>query len=426
MKESVCRAIDAGRDEIISWGEYILSNPELGYKEHKTSRLVRDTFEKLSIPYQYPLSLTGVKGELGLVPKGFNVCIIGEMDAVKSVGHPYADPLTSAAHACGHNAQIAAMLGAACGLSRSGVMPGLCGSVSFMAVPAEEFVEIDYRRELKRTGSIRYFGGKQQLIAEGAFDDVDIAMMIHSQAETPDNKLFMDGSSLGFMYKTIRFYGREAHGSEPYKGVNALNAAMLALMGIHANRETFKDEDKIRIHPIITNGGELVNTIPEKVIMETYVRGAGITAITGAAQTVDRAVNGAAMTIGADAGIETNAGYLPLKQDSALGRVFEENARRFYSQRDIVHGMDMTGSTDMGDLSHLLPCIQPTMGGFSGAAHSQNFFITNKEAVYINCAKMLAMTAIDLLADEAEEGQRIKNAFEPQMTKDEYLQYLNQ
>ncbi len=426
LKNKVCAEIDRNKDTILSWGNTLLHHPELGYKELKTSAFIRSKLDELNIPYIYPAAVTGIKGRISGNSADLNICIIGEMDGVICTDHPNADGLTGAAHACGHNAQVAAMLGAACGLLKSGVMPELWGSVTFLAAPAEEYMDIAYRRQLKENGTIKYFGGKQQLLYEGMFDDVDLAIMIHSHAETPETKLFLQGGSLGFVYKTMEFKGRESHGSEPYKGVNALNAAMLALMGIHANRETFRDEDKIRIHPIITNGGEIVNTIPANVTMETYVRAGNLEAMKDAALKVDRAVNGAAMSVGAKIKIKTTAGYLPLMQDNNLSAVFEGNAAAFVPQRDIYHGVDMTGSTDMGDLSHLIPCIQPTMGGFSGTAHSRDFGIANPDAAYILSAKILAMTVIDLLYDKAKSGTEIKNTFKPVMTKEEYIRYLDQ
>ena len=397
LKQRACAAIDEARPAIFAWGERIASQPELGFKEKKTSQLVRGAFDALGIPYEYPLALTGVKGSLAGRPGPVNVCLVGELDAVVCVGHPGAEPSTQAAHACGHNAQVAALLGAACGLAKSGVMEHLWGGVRFFAVPAEEYIDLEYRRHLAGTGAIRHLSGKRQLLAEGAFDDISMAMMIHAMAEAPPPRLQLMCGSLGFVAKEIFFHGKEAHGSEPHKGVNALNAAMLALMGIHANRETFRDEDGIRVHPIVTDGGDVVNSVPARVTMETYVRGRSAPAIADAAHKVDRAVHGAAMSVGASAEIRDMAGYLPLAQDAALSRVFEENARAMLPGEGIFAGGDMAGSTDMGDLSHLIPCIHPLMGGFSGALHSREFGVADPEAAYILPAKLLAMTAVDLL-----------------------------
>ena len=272
MIEKIVNAIDKNKEAIIECGEYILNNPELGFKEFKTSKYVKDEFEKLGIEYEENLAVTGVKGVIGKKDAKINVCLIGELDAVKCYEHPKADAKTGAAHVCGHNAQIASLIGAAYGIVKSGVLDELDGKITFFAVPAEEFVELEYRQSLVNKGIITYMSGKQELIHIGAFDDVDMAIMIHSHAQTPEYKIFINGSSLGFESKKITFIGKAAHGSEPFNGVNAMNAAMLALMGINANRETFKDEDRVRIHPIITNGGDLVNVIPDKAVIETYVR----------------------------------------------------------------------------------------------------------------------------------------------------------
>ena len=421
LKRRVCASIDAARPDILAWGERVASRPELGFKEAETSLLVRGAFDRLGISYEYPLARTGVKGNLSGQPGPVNVCLIGEMDAIICVGHPGMDSITGAAHACGHNAQIAALLGAACGLARSGVMEHLHGGVQFLAAPAEEYIDLPYRRHLAENGEIQYSGGKQQLIAEGAFDGVGMAMMVHALAESPSARLRLMCGSTGFVSKEITFHGREAHGGEPHKGVNALNAAMLALMGIHAARETFRDEDGVRVHPIITNGGDVVNSVPARVTMETFVRGKSAAAIAGASQKVDRAVHGAAMSVGATAEVIDTPGYLPLAQSEALSRVFEENARGFLPRENITHGVNMTGSTDMGDLSHLLPCIHPLLGGFSGTLHGRDFKVADPEAAYILPAKLLAVTVVDLLADHAAEGRRIQEGFIPLMTKQEYI-----
>jgi len=422
-KKTVCDRIDQNRKMIIEIGQTILENPEMGYKEFKTAQTVTEVFNELKIPYKEELAITGVKGVIKGNKSKSMICIIGEMDAVTCAAHPMADKLTCAAHACGHNAQIASMLGSAYGLT--GIIDMLDGDIAFLAAPAEEYVEIEYRQELVKQGKISFLGGKQEMIKQGIFDDVDIAMMIHAQASAPKQGLFIHGSSLGFLAKTISFIGKEAHaGGAPYEGINALNAAMAAIMCIHAQRETFKDEDKIRVHPIITKGGELVNIVPAEVNMETYVRGSNFTAIKSASQTVDRAIKGAAYAIGAQAIISNIAGYLPLNQDYAISELFRENAEAFIAKENIYTGIDLTGSTDMGDLSNLMPCVHPTMGGFDGNAHSRDFKIVDVEQAYIIPAKIMAMTAIDLLADEAKKAIDIKKSFKPLITKNDYIQSL--
>ena len=154
MKKRIIDTIDLYRQTIIDCGEKIKRNPELGYKEFKTAQTVKEHFETLGVPYEDSLAITGVKGVIGKKDAKFNVCVIGELDAVKCYDHPFADSETGAAHACGHNAQIAAMIGAAYGLVKSGVLDQLDGKITFFAVPAEEFAELDYRKHLIESGKV--------------------------------------------------------------------------------------------------------------------------------------------------------------------------------------------------------------------------------------------------------------------------------
>ena len=422
LKKLVCAEIDRRIDDIIEIGEKILSRPEMGYREFETASLVKSELESLGIPCREGLAVTGVKGNLAGRAHNARVALLGELDAVICSTHKAADMVTGAAHACGHNAQIAAMLGVAMGLAPAA--QELDGDVCFFAVPAEEYVEIGFRNNLRQRGDIEFFGGKQELIRIGEFDDIDMAMMVHAQGDCPENAMCLDGGGIGFVAKTINFIGKAAHaGGAPHEGINALNAAMAAMMCIHAQRETFRDEDKIRVHPIITNGGELVNVVPSLVTMETYVRGATHEAITDASAKVDRAIEGACMAIGAKCEINNYKGYLPLVQSADLSNLFESNAKLLPDGPKIRRGVDMTGSTDIGDLGHLMPIIQPTVGGFSGNLHATEFAITDKYRAYVLPAKIMAMTVIDLLSDGAKKARDIKAGFVPKMTKEEYLAF---
>ena len=397
MKQKILSAIDARKDEIVACGEYILRNPELGFRELKTAQYVKDAFTKLGIPYRDNLAVTGVMGTVGRADAPIHICIIGEMDAIVCHGHPFADPVTGAAHACGHNVQVANMLGAAYGIVESGMLEECNCRISFLAVPGEEFVELDFRKHLADQGKLTYLSGKQELLHLGIFRDVDAAMMIHAHPETPAPHLFLEGSSLGFEAKRLTFRGKAAHGSEPWNGISALDAAVMTIMGIHANRPTFRDGDRVRIHPIISSGGDLVNVIPDKAVIDTYVRAANPEAIRDACQKVDNAAKAGALAMNAQCQIENIGGYAPLVQDKAISALFADNAKCFFSSEQITYGQDMTGSTDMGDVSQAIPAIQPTMGGFSGALHSKEFAIADPELVYITAAKLLACTAYDLV-----------------------------
>ena len=419
----IIKAIDESAADIIEFGKSILANPELGYKEYETSRRIKEKFEQLSMKTETGMAVTGVKATIGNKDK-FNVCIIGELDSVLCYGHPHCNNDDGAAHACGHHAQLASLYGAACGIVHSNVMNELNGGMTFFAVPAEEYIDLDYRRSLKQEGKIRFFGGKQQLIYEGEFDDIDVAIMVHAAAEEPEKAVYVHGSSLGFLGKKITFTGRAVHASKPFDGVNALNAAALAILGMHTNRERFRDEDKIRVHPIITKGGDVVNSVPDDVQIDTYVRGATVEAISRAAVDTDRAVRGAAQMVGADVAIETTAGYQPLCQDYLLGEVFKEVSLEFMDEGCIYNNADMTGSSDIGDVSQLLPTIQPSVGGFAGQLHSKEFTVVNDDIAFLLPAKIMAITAYRLLKNNCEYGKKIKDNFKPMMSKEQYLEAL--
>jgi amidohydrolase len=425
LKKRVSDAIDRRAKEIIALGDHIFSHPELGYKEKLAAEQVEEKFRELNLDYRKGLAITGLKARIPGKQHHLSVAVLGELDAVVCHDHPHADPVTGAAHSCGHNAQTAMMVGVAMGLVDSGVMQELDGDVVVMAVPAEEYVELDYRQKLRQEGKIKFLGGKQELIYLGEFDDVDMAMMCHSESDTPGKIVRVPGpgvGSNGFIGKTIRYIGKEAHaGGAPHQGINALNAAMLGFMGVHANRETFKDEDAIRVHPIITKGGDLVNIVPADVRIETYVRGRSIEAVMAAGEKVNRALQAGAMAVGAEVQIDEIPGYLPLFNDQNMAAMFRENAVRLLGESGVERAAIMSGSTDMGDITHIMPGIHPTIGGVAGRAHARDYKMVDPEMAYVVPAKIMAMTVIDLLHDGAKEGLRIKREFQPRMTKEEYL-----
>lgn len=424
IKSDIIATAEAGSEWIKRLALEVYKNPEAGYKEHNASCLVQKAFGELGMEYETGLAVTGVKAKLKGKNSNFNVCIIGELDAIISASHPDATK-DGVVHACGHSAQIGAMLGAAYILKNSGVMEHLDGDVTFMAVPAEEFIELDFRSELKKQGKINYFSGKQQLVFEGAFDDIDMVMMLHAKGNQPESKLYLNGSSLGFVSKKLIFKGKATHASTPADGTNALNAAALAILGIHSNRDTFREEERIRIHPIITRGGDVVNTVPDEVEMEMQVRGATLTAVAKANEITNRSALGAAQMIGASLEIEDTVGYLPIEEDRLLSSVMEDVAKELIGEENIINNHIMTGSTDMGDLSAIMPSIQPLIGGFDGNLHSKDFVMVNEETAILLPAKLMALTAVNLLKNGGEIAENIKKNFTPTFTKEEYLRYLD-
>src|SRR6266446_9990127 len=174
LKGRIYAAIDARADAIVGIGERIRRHPELGFKEHRTARLVDETLQGLGLTTKTGLASTGVRSELAGRRSGPTFAILGELDGLVVAGHPEADPTTGAAHACGHNAQIAGLMGAAMGLLDANAMEHLAGRVVFFAVPAEEGGDLEWRTRQVRDGKLELLGGKCELIRLGHFDDVDL------------------------------------------------------------------------------------------------------------------------------------------------------------------------------------------------------------------------------------------------------------
>ena len=422
MKKNVCSAIEDSAETLISHVRWLEKNPEVGFREEKTSRYLSQFFEELGLTPETGLALTGVRASLKEAGSGPNLAVIGEMDALICKTHPTADPLTGAAHACGHHLQMGAMMGVALGLVRSGAGMELQGNVTFFGVPAEEYIDIGVRAKMREQGKIHFLGGKQELIYRGAFDDIDMAMMIHAEGHHPQPGLAVGDSSNGFIGKTIRYKGREAHAAAaPHEGINALNAAVLGLMGIHALRETFLDEDHVRVHPIITKGGDTVNSVPADVRLETYVRAKTMASIDATHHKVDRALRAGGDAVGAETEIRTIPGYLPLRCSGEMNDLFLRNGRTLIPGGEARNAGHFAASTDMGDLSHLIPSIHPFVGGVDGALHSEDFLVHDYHAAVILPAKAMAMTVIDLLANGAERGKQVIGQFKPALSREEYV-----
>ena len=421
-KAELYAAIDRVAEPLCRFGTDIFNHPELGFREERTATAVAEALRALGLEVEEGLARTGVRAVLRGAAPGPTVAVIGELDALPVFGHPQADAATGAAHACGHNAQLAHLLGVATALVSGDARAQLAGSVVFLAVPAEEYVDLGWRAAVRDRGGIEFLGGKPELIRLGIFDEVDLALMVHASGNADDAPLSILWDYNGFIAKRIRFIGRPAHAAiAPFRGVNALSAARLALAAIDAQRDTFRDEDHIRVHPIITQGGDAVNVVPHDVRVETFVRGATADAIFAAAAKVDRALRAGAYALGADVEIETLPGYLPLSVDRRLGALFRDNATALVGANGWDEGPLCFACTDAGDLSHIMPVLHPNHGGCAGYNHTADFRITDPYAAYVTPAKALAATVIDLLGEDARAARATLAAFVPKLSRDAYL-----
>lgn len=427
LKQRIAAAIDDNAAKIKDVADRIYAEPELGFKEVKTAAKVAAFMrEELGLEPQTGLAINGVKGRAKGGKQGPTVAVLGELDAIGCPESPDADPLTGAAHKCGHNLQVASMLGAACGIIKSGVIKELAGDCVFFGVPAEEYVELAYRQQLLAEGKLHYIVGKGQLIWEGAFDDIDMAMMMHADKERPNPTVSIGSSSNGFVGKKVQYIGKVAHaGDAPFEGINALNAAMLGIMGINALRETFKDSDHVRVHPIITKGGDIVNSVPADVRMELYVRGGTMDAIDNTHKKVDAALKAGGDAIGAQTIIETMPGQMPLDCPDRLHELFIANAKAINPDVAVEDAGHFGGSTDMGDVSQIMPAIHPYIGGTVGLLHTKDFNCVDFKACVLDTAKAFAYVIVDLLYDDAQEAKEIIKNNPPNLTKEEYIQRMD-
>jgi len=170
LKKIAADAIEASKDRLITIGRDLYAMPEPGFREFKTSAYVERVLTSLGLKVENSIAITGLRAVAKGKSHNSNIGIMGELDSLLMPGHPRADQDTGAAHACGHHAQLTMMLGTAFGLVGSDLIKELDGDITLLAVPAEEVIELSYRRELAKAGKIRFFGGKQEFIRLGVFD----------------------------------------------------------------------------------------------------------------------------------------------------------------------------------------------------------------------------------------------------------------
>ncbi|MBO4872083.1 MAG: amidohydrolase [Lachnospiraceae bacterium] len=403
---AILTAIENGKEKILAAERFIWKHPETGYREWKTHRYLKGLFEELGYTLTEFGNIPGFYTDLDSGKPGPCLAVFGELDALIVPTHPECDPETGAVHACGHNCQAAALYGLAVGLKAPGALDGLSGKIRLIAVPAEELIELEYRQQLKDQGIIRFFGGKQELMARGILDGADLCMMIHMA----DGRGYKSApGSNGCIIKQFTFTGKAAHaGGSPDDGINALYAANAALNAANALRETFRDTDHVRFHPILTAGGSAVNSIPDCVTIEAYVRAATLDAILLYNEKINRAFAAAAASIGCGLVIQDLHGYAPYYRDPLFAKVALEAAKDLLGEDRVDNNRPFgTGCSDIGDVSSVMPAIHPNIGGYSGTEHGNDLYITDPYLATVVSAKIQAETAVRLLENDAEKAKAV-------------------
>lgn len=422
MKDIIA-AVEKHEKLILDAERYIWKHPETGYKEYKTSAYLSDTFEQLGYDLVMADGITGFYTVVDTGKPGPEILILAELDSVICPEHKDADPVTGAVHSCGHNTQCAALIGIAAALKEPGILDKFCGKIRLCAVPAEELLEIEYRTGLKKEGKIKYLGGKSEFLSRGYFDGVDLAFMVHAATE-----FSVIQGHVGCLAKWITYKGVAAHaGGSPWLGRNALYAANCGLNAINAIREIFQEQDIIRVHPIITAGGKMVNAIPETAVLESFVRGASFDAICDANNKVNRALCGAALSLGTNIEIVDIPGYAPLYDDKNLIQVSAEAAKLAIPEYEYhVYDKFSSGSTDMGDLCCIMPVVHPYAGGTQGRSHGNNYEVIDPVAACVGSAKLQLGMLLILLSNGAERAKKVIAEYKPLFaSKDTYLEFMD-
>lgn len=409
-------AIEARAEEIVALGERLRASPELGFRELKTGDLLEAELRRAGAKVERGLAVTGLRASVG--PEGGpEILLVADMDALPTTGAP-----GGVAHSCGHSAQMAACLGAFAALAESGLPEREGVRLVFVGAPAEEYVEMDFRLGLRAEGKIRLFSGKQELIRLGVFDRAAAVLKYHSMADSGARELTVNGTLNGFLAKRATFLGAPAHaGAQPERGINALNAAAIAQLAIHAQRETFRDDDHIRVHPILREGGTVVNTVPDRALLETYVRGASFDAILDASAKVDRALAAGAIAVGARVRVENLPGYQPFAPSPELGAILGAAARRRVEESLIDFRDSSFASDDIGDVASVAPTCQLGCSGFKGTIHGADFAPSDSRRAYVLPALILAETVEALAARRGEAALAARAAFRPRFSRESYV-----
>jgi amidohydrolase len=368
LKLKVEDSVEFQRQQLIQLSLNIHDNPELGFKEERASVWLTDYLEDNGFHVE--------RGIAGL-PTAFRatygqgsprVALLAEYDALPKIGH-----------GCGHNIIGVSAVGA--GVVSKHIVDQLGGSVAVLGTPAEEG-----------------FGGKIDMVRTGAFEEIDVAMIVH-----PDTRNMSTEEALAASTLEVEFFGRPAHAAaQPHKGINALDAMILAFTSINSLRQHVRGD--ARIHGIITDGGEAPNIVPAHSAAVFLVRALDDDYL---AELRDRVLNcftGASVATGARLEYRwRDRTYAPMKNNMTLAGLLKQNLESLGRKVEAFDPRFGLGSTDMGNVSQVVPSIHPAIAiaprevlihtpEFAAAAASEA-----GHSGLLDAAKAMAMTVADIL-----------------------------
>lgn len=381
LKTLVIKEVDSRQEQLRELSLKIHATPELGFHETKAVGWLTQYLKKngFSIEQGICQLATAFRGSYGKGKPA--IAILAEYDALPKLGH-----------ACGHNLIAASAVGA--GVAAKVAIDRFGGSVLVIGTPAEEL-----------------YGGKALMVERGAFNNVDIAMMVH-----PGVYDAVTTQALACIGLDVEFFGRAAHAAaNPEAGINALEAMLQSFAAINSLRQHIKST--ARLHGIITDGGEAANIVPAHSAASFIIRAADNAYLDELMEKVLNCFVGSATATGAC--LEYRWGrvrYAPLCNNMALARLFRKNMQSLGRKVLLAEPGKAFGSTDMGNVSQVTPSIHPNaaIAPKEVTAHSPEFAQAAASEAGIkgmlDSAKALAMTVVDLVANR-ETLARVKREF---------------
>lgn len=393
----------------------LFNHPELGFKEAETRKIILDYLNKHNIVIDQDYGLSGFSVRIGQGKP--HIGLIAEMDALVVLEHPNAGK-DGAAHACGHHLQTTILSHVMKLWNEYKDKPS--GSLTCFFIAAEEFVDLDFRLQLQANNKIQLLSGKQNLILQDAFHDVDCFLSVHTMGETSQPSMEINASLSGFIYKKFHFIGQAAHAAVmPHMGINALNAQILTQNAFALLRETFQEDDRIRLHLITTRGGESVNSVPSSTMLEGYVRSINPEKLLEINDKLNHIAKHCAEALFARVEIEDRMGYMPLIQSRELSDILLPYINELIPSNQIIDHQKSFAAGDMGDLSLFKPTIQLGFSGCSGLVHGKNFCMANSDEALVNPAYVLLSGIEDILRNP-EKIHKILESYPTKMTLEEY------
>ncbi len=373
LKEKAWQVIRSREEEFSQLALEILNHPELGYQEFKSSQVLLDMLAQAGFETQKPYGSleTAFRAQKSNAEKPA-IFFLAEYDALPGVGH-----------GCGHNLIGTAAVAAAIGVAD--VLAETAGTIGVIGTPAEEYMGEEE--------------GKVKLLRAGAFDDVTVALMLH-----PSYARQVIGRDLGFIACEFRFYGRPAHAAaDPWNGLNALDGVIATFNNINALRQHV--EPHVRIHGVITDGGQVPNIIPEFTSAQFMVRAEDPETLENVYERVCACAEAGALSSGTRLEIEKITTVYNTRVNQTLNRLIVEN----YDQIGVPitaapHQMD--ASSDFGNVSQVLPAAMFMIESHPSGIpwHSQEVAEASgrEKAItaMINGACVMAGVALDLLVDQ--------------------------